>query len=127
MSEFTVDFSQVQDYEILPEGVYEIEVTEARVTKSKAGDAMLALKVAVLDGEYEGRALYPNLMLVGRGLGITKAAFTAMGLPGGKMDIDDLIGATSTVRITQHVYKVEDGGDGKARNNVGSWINPSAM
>lgn len=128
MPEFVVDFSNTADFEPLPVDLYEIEVKEVQLKNSKTkGEPMLSLKLEVIAGEYVGRSIFTNLMLVGRGLGITKQAFKALQIPAGELDTDDVVGACGTVRLTQNVYKIEDGGDGQTRNRVSAWIDPSKL
>ena len=128
MPEFVVDFSNTEDFEPLPVDLYEMEVKEVQLKSSKTkGEPMLSIKMEVIAGEYVGRSVFTNLMLVGRGLGITKQAFKALQIPGGELDTDDLVGACCTVRLTQNVYKIEDGGDGQTRNRVSAWIDPEKL
>lgn len=128
MPGFVVDFTNTEDFEPMPVALYEIEIKEVQLKTSKTkGEPMLGIKMEVIAGEYAGRSIFTNLMLAGRGLGITKQAFKALQIPGGELDTDDLLGATCTVRLTQNVYKVEDGGDGQTRNRVSAWIDPDKL
>jgi len=128
MTTFVVDFTQVEDFEPLPVDLYELEIKEVQLKQSKTkGEPMLGIKLEVIAGEFEGRSIFTNLMLAGRGLGITKQAFKALQIPGGELDVEDLIGATCTARLTQNVYKIEDGGDGQTRNRVSAWIDPDKL
>lgn len=128
MPTFVVDFTNVEDYEPLPVDLYEIEVKEVQLKNSRnKNEPMLSIKVEVIAGDYEGRSIYTNLMLAGRGLGITKQAFTALQIPAGELDVDDLVGATATVRLIQNIYKIEDGGDGRVRNRISTWIDPDKL
>lgn len=128
MPDFAVDFSNVEDFEPLPVDLYEVEVKEVSLKNSQSkGEPMLAIQLEVLDGEYQGRKIFTNLMLAGAGMGITKQAFKALQIPSGEMNTEDMIGATATIRVTQRVYKIEDGGDGNVRNRVSTWISPEKL
>jgi len=123
MPQISVDFSNAADFSPMPVGAYWIEVKEAKLDKSSTkGEQMVKLVVEVIDHEeYEGRKLWPNLMLEGRGAGITGQALKAMNLPT-DLDLEDLIGAQAQVYITQQLRTVEDGGDGRVRNKISTWI-----
>lgn len=54
-----VDFSDVDSFEPLPEGQYDVEIDKVEVRENKAGDGLyLNWELIVLDGEYENRRLW---------------------------------------------------------------------
>lgn len=54
-----IDFSDVESFEPLPEGEYDIEIDKVEVRMNKAGDGMyLNWELLVLDGEFENRRLW---------------------------------------------------------------------
>lgn len=127
MPKFIVDFTDAEDFAPIPADIYEVEIKEVQLKTSQKGEGMIAIVLEVIDGEHQGRHLYTNLMLAGRGLGITKAAFQALQIPAGELDTDDLVGASASVRVTLRKWAVEDGGDGRVRNRISGWIDPSEL
>jgi len=122
--DLVVDFSGVETFEPLPIDWYEVEVSDARVGKSQAGNAKVTLQMKVIAGEFEGRTLITDLVLEGGGRWKTKQAFEALlGKAEGQVHVstDDLTGAQCRVRVTQRVWREEDGGDGTIRNNVSTF------
>jgi hypothetical protein len=54
-----VNFADVDSFEPLPEGDYDVEVDKVEVRENKKGDALyLNWELIVLDGEYENRRLW---------------------------------------------------------------------
>jgi len=124
MPELVVDFSDVKTFEPLPIDWYNVEVSDARIGKSQAGNAKVTLILKVTDGEHEGRNLICDLVLEGDGRWKTKQAFEALlGEAEGQVSIstETLVGTACTVRVTQRVWREEDGGDGTVRNNISTF------
>lgn len=124
--EFTVDFSEALEFKILDTGWYPVRIVNAekRVTTTEDGGtlAMIALRMDVTAGEYEGQPLFVNWPLGGRGAGITKqglkAALGSTPESGQAFSVSDLADVEMEVFVRPNVWKVEDGGDGEARNRV---------
>lgn len=51
------------DFDVIPPGQYLVEVEKTEKTKSKKGDKMLKLQLNILEGEFEGRKLFDQIML----------------------------------------------------------------
>jgi hypothetical protein len=132
MPEFVADFSQAIQFILVPRGTYNVHVASAETATSSNRTAMLKVRYEIdevielsEDAEYTpeqivGQSLFSNLMLEGKGAGVTEQAFEAMfgsveDAPG---NTDDLIGAACAVKVTHREWKVEDGGDGETRANV---------
>lgn len=123
MPQVSVDFSQVQEFELIPEGEYLVEVDEAEVKQSSTGKSMMQLQLTVKEPEdYEGRKLFDNMMLEGNALWRTKRDLGALmgNVPDGQFSFstEDLVGAQCIVYVSHRVWKVEDGGDGEKRPDI---------
>lgn len=123
MAKFKADFSEGVELMLLPIDWYSIEVSSVEVTEATTGVPMLKLRLRVTGGEYENQPIFTNLMLAGRGAGITAGALRALlgHVSEDEMDTDDLVGARCRVRIGQEVWAEEDQGDGELRNRVLRW------
>lgn len=54
-----VNFSDVEEFEPMPEGEYSVEIDKVEVRKNKAGDGeYFNWEMVVLDGDYENRRLW---------------------------------------------------------------------
>lgn len=63
-----LDLTNVEDsnnFELLPNGNYNLIADSAEESESKSGNRMLKMKFKVTDGEYRGRVLFENLVLSG--------------------------------------------------------------
>jgi hypothetical protein len=123
MPQVSVDFSQVEEYELVPEGDYLVEVDEVETKQSSTGKAMMTLQLTIKEPEeYAGRKLFDNMLLEGKALWRTKRELEALlgDLPKEQVSFDtnDLIGAQCMVYVAHRVWKKEDGGDGEARPDV---------
>lgn len=59
MPSVTVNFADVESFEPLPPGNYDVEIDKVEVRMNKAGDGLyLNWELIVLDGEYENRRLW---------------------------------------------------------------------
>lgn len=127
---FNVNFDEIPEWEVVPPGIYTVEVASAEERTSRNGNAMLNLRLQIVGGDdpqAEGQSVFANLMLEGRGLQITRQAFKALfgEAHSGKYDEADLVGRKCRVRITNRVYREEDGGDGSMRAQVSRWYPPT--
>lgn len=122
--ELVVDFSQVQSRELLPTGWYDVEVAEISMGKTSSGNPKFAVRLRVVGGEHDGRILFDNWPLAGGGLFKTKNAYGAfIGTAEGSTTLkaSDFLGGQAQARVTQRIWREEDGGDGEARNNVSKY------
>ncbi len=119
-------------FKALPPGEYLVKCSmpkdkddNGNVLKSKKGDAMIKFLAEVMEpasmvnaaGEDEitkGRNFFVNLMLEGKGLGITKSFLEAAGVPweGNTFNTDLIAGAMLRFKNELGLY------DGKPSNNV---------
>jgi hypothetical protein len=136
MPEFVADFSQAIQFILVPRGIYNVHVANAEVARSNNGDPMLKVRFEIdevvklsEDAEYTpnqivGQSLFSNLMLVGKGAGITQQAFDAMfgEAEEAPSDTNELVGAACGVKVTHRVWAVKDGGDGETRANISRYL-----
>lgn len=59
-----VENSTSGEYEELPEGNYEVEVSSLELGESKKGDPMVKLAFRVINGEYQNRLIFVNQVVV---------------------------------------------------------------
>jgi len=58
----TTDVPDGGDFDVLPAGLYVVEVEKTERAKSRAGDPMLKLQLNVVEGEFEGRKLFDQIV-----------------------------------------------------------------
>lgn len=124
-AELVVDFSEAVSFDPIPKGWYGATISEARPGMSQASNRKISLVVEITSGEDEaaiGRKLFDDLVLEGKGTWKTKQMLEAVFGPsdGEQMRLkpSDLIGAEVEVRVTQKVWREEDGGDGETRSRI---------
>jgi Protein of unknown function (DUF669) len=128
----TVNFSDVEDFEALPEDDYGIEIDKVEVRRNKADDGdYLNWELVVLDGDYENRRLWMITSLKPTALFRLKQVFDELGvLEGDEMELEydddvevtsssgprllypDVEGLEATATVKNEMY------DGKERNRV---------
>lgn len=123
MPQVSVDFSDVEEFELLPEGDYIVEIDEVEAKQSSTGKAMLALQLVVREPEeYGGRKLFDNMMLEGNALWRTKRDLGVVlgDVPDGAFNFDtnDMVGTQVGVYVGHRKWKKEDGGDDSMRADV---------
>jgi hypothetical protein len=132
MAYTTVNFSDVEDFEALPQGEYGVEVDKVEVRMNKAGDGeYLNWELVVLDGDYENRRLWMITSLKPTALFRLKQVFEDLDvLEGDEMELEydddqeitnssgprllypDVEGMEATAYVKNEMY------DGKERNRV---------
>jgi hypothetical protein len=127
MPELVIDFSETQSFDPLPPGDYVVSVESAKPGKSTAGNPKVSLQVKVIEGEQEGRMLFDDLVLTGKGAFKIRQALKAFGLLDSdqdqvRLDSDDLVGCVGTVTVANEVWAEEDGGDGETRSRVKKYV-----
>lgn len=86
MPSTTVNFADVDSFEPLPEGQYDVEVDKVEVRMNKAGDGTyLNWELVVIDGEFENRRLWMITSLKTNALFRLKQVFEELGI----IDDDD--------------------------------------
>lgn len=128
----TVNFSEVEDFDALPEGEYGIEIDKVEVRRNKADDGdYLNWELVVLDGDYENRRLWLITSLKPNALFRLKSVFEELDvLDGDEMELEydddqevtpssgprllypDVEGLEATAKVKNEMY------DGKERNRV---------
>jgi hypothetical protein len=113
MPRLSVNMQEAVSFEPVPDANYECEITEFQAVK-KAGTGTTYVPVVLTirdDGEYEGRKLFMNLMLGGKGAGITKDFLSKAGVEyedssdgGLEFDTDDAIGQRVGVVTKQREF-----------------------
>jgi hypothetical protein len=128
----TVNFSDVEDFDALPEDQYGIEIDKVEVRRNKANDGdYLNWELVVIDGDYENRRLWMITSLKPTALFRLKQVFEELDvLDGEEMELEydddqevtsssgprllypDVEGLEATATVTTEMY------DGKERNRV---------
>jgi hypothetical protein len=129
-----VNFSDVEDFEAIPEGEYGAEVDKVEVRRNKADDGdYLNWEFVILDGDYENRRLWLITSLKPTALFRLKDIFEQLDvLEGDEMELEydddqdvttssgprllypDVEGMEVSIRVKNETY------DGKERNKVES-------
>ena len=75
-----IDWKNVSDeqFVLVPEGDYEVTITEVNVSETQKGDEMWKLKLAINDGEYKGKTLFTQLVFNDGGYGNIKKLYSAI-------------------------------------------------
>jgi hypothetical protein len=124
MSEIVVDFSEAVERQLLAPDWYRVRIESIEQKTSSSGKPMLSVMLRVSEGQYAEQALFTNWMLAGKGAGITKGAFRAflgdevVDSGQSRYTLSDFEGAEAMARVTNRVWKEEDGGDGEMQNRV---------
>jgi hypothetical protein len=129
-----VNFSDVEDFEALPEGEYAVEIDKVEVRRNKADDGdYLNWEFVVLDGDYENRRLWLITSLKPQALFRLKDVLEQLDLlEGDEMELEwdddqdvtsssgprllypDVEGMEASIRVKNETF------DGKERNRVDS-------
>lgn len=81
MPSTTVNFADVDSFEPLPEGLYDVEIDKVEVRRNKADDGdYLNWELLVIDGEYENRRLWMITSLKPTALFRLKQCFEDLGI-----------------------------------------------
>ena len=124
MPEYIFDFSEAVEFDRtpIPAGIYNAVVDtsfSSELKESRAGNRYFSLAFDIIDGEYEGRKVFTNCMLTGKGAGFTKALLKNLGYYDNsqgsrvKFNINELQGIACTVKV-----KVGPDQNGDPRNEV---------
>ena len=124
-----IDLSSVEgpSFEVMPRGNYQCVVTECDFDfSSTKGEPMWKMRLEVMEGEFEGRRLFSNMMWAGNGLTFTKRDLEAIrpDLAGAAIQPDDdvlldsMVGLRVTAKVATQRY------EGETRNNVRQLLAP---
>lgn len=118
-----MDLSEAVSFKPVDSGTYPAEVAEIQDTKQSEKATYLPIMLEITDGEAQGRKLFHNIMLSGKGAG--RGAEELGRLLGEEIDpdaldefefnSDDLIGAACRIVVTQREYPE---GSGEMQNDV---------
>lgn len=101
------------EFEALPEGQYLSKIVSAELTKASTGKDMIKVTWEVVDGEYEGRKLFDNIVITpGAEFKMKQYAVLAGIESGAAIDTQDFIDAEGLVTIIQKEF------EGEIRNNI---------
>ena len=102
------------DFEPLPSGQYYAKIVnpdDFTLTESQSGKPMIKVAWTVMEGEYEGRKVFDNIVLSIDWK--VKQYCVAAGIESGSsLDTDDFIGLEGLIQVVQQEYK------GETRNNI---------
>jgi hypothetical protein len=124
MPEVRMSLADAVSFKPLPEDTYDVEIIEVQgPTTSDGGTTYITPVLEVSDGDHQGRRLFHNVMLDGKGAGMG-AEFLSKAL-GEDIDVDamdefafdtdDLIGVQLRAVVVQREYPQ---GSGEFRNEV---------
>lgn len=106
------DLGQVEDkdsFASVPEGIYEVKVTEVRVTTSRDGSERWSLRLVVADGDYAGRtAAWDSVTWSERGVVRVKRVLEALGFDvSGEVELEpgELKGLRARVQVMLEQYE----------------------
>jgi len=99
----TIDFSEVQDLQPLPDGQYTATVVSAKEGISQNGNPKIDIQWSVEGGDYDGRRIFDTLTFTAKALFRVKATLKGLGFPenfSGDITAEDLIGKTAVITVT---------------------------
>ena len=107
------EVSEVDDLISVPEGVYEVRISEVRETQTRDGHARWALRLEICTGELIGRtAAWDGLVWSERAMPRAKRILRFLGLPvEGEQELQpaDLIGLRGRVSVIHEDWESETG------------------
>ena len=118
---FKVNFSDVQNFEAVPAGVYQVAVIEMEENTGNAG-VYFKTTFEILDGEYAKRKLWSNLSLSPKAAWKLQEALISFGespdvLDGDfEFDPDNYIGVECSIAVEQDHY------EGRITNVVSAFL-----
>jgi len=114
-----IDLNTVSDdFVLLPEGIYKMQVEKMEPKQSNAGNPMVNVTMNVLEPvDHMGRKGFTNLVLVASAMWKVKQFVKAIGLSydQGGFNLGDALGREVTVKVTQESYTDKEGNN-KIRN-----------
>ena len=120
----TIDFSQVKDFSAIPEKKYPANVTDIVQDKSKeSGNPMLVWTFQVSGGEFKGRKIMTNTVLIPESLWVLRNYLTALGaeipLKAVSFEPKEVIGKPCIIDVGIHKYQGQD------RNHINNVLPPA--
>jgi len=115
------DLKDVKDsFEPLPEGQYMCRLDKCTLTQSSTGKPMLKMEWVVIDGEFEGRRIFDNVVIT-VGWKVKQYAELAGITEGTAIDTNDFEGIEALLGVVQ-----EERSDGQGITNRIKTMTPSA-
>lgn len=123
MPRLNIDLSESQSMKPIPEDTYLCTVAEIGDPQTGPKSTYVPVIYVVAEGEFEGRQLFQNLPITGKGAGIFADFYSKITgedvdvdeLDDLDVDTDDLIGQEVGIVVGQHEYPA---GSGEFRNEV---------
>ena len=104
---------QTAGFTPLPAGNYACKIESAEVGTSQNGNNMIKLKLIVLDGEFAGRKLFDNIMLMQESAFKMKQYAEVIGIESGEeIDTQDFMNRECIVLLGQREY------NGQLQNDI---------
>jgi len=104
----TVDFTNVESREVLPEGEYIVVVDDIEVREGQK-DKYLNWTLKVSTGQFEGRKLFNSTSLSPQSLWVLRNTLDALGVKTAsakfQLDLDSYIGLSMGVRVEHKVFE----------------------
>lgn len=119
------NLSNVSDqYPVIPEGVYEVQVAELKMETAQSGNPMVTLKANVVNHpEHMAHSLFDRIVLTDKALWKLKQFCEAVGLTwdDAGVDVEPAIGRTVMVRVVQELYQPE-GKEPRRTNRIDEYL-----
>lgn len=115
MARINVNLNDVEGFAVVPDGVYLVEIQESsKITKSKAGNPNIRWIGKILEGDYEGKLISWNTVILDTALWKLKDMLEKIGVPFDEdgFDHEDAFGKELYIRNEQREY------DNKPQNDV---------
>lgn len=118
-----IDFDKVDEassFDPIPEEWYLSQLAEVEETTTKAGDPMWKLKWEIIQGEFEGRFVWDNLVFVEKAYGRVKLLLRRCGVDTtGRIKVVPAMIEGKTVKLFAEINEyVDDQGKTKRNNKV---------
>ena len=104
---------QTSTFEPLPAGSYYAKIVKAELGKSSKGNDMIKVQMEVTDGEFTGRKLFDNIMLMQESAFKMKQYAEVIGIESGEeIDTQDFMNRECIVLLGQREY------NGQLQNDI---------
>lgn len=130
MPKIRMDLSEAISFRPVDSGTYSAEVADLQDVKQSDKATYLPIMLEINEGEAQGRKLFHNIMLSGKGAGrgaedlgrLLGEDIDPDALDEFEFDSDDLIGAQCRIVVTQREYPE---GSGEMQNDVKKILSPA--